>query len=343
MTSIQVRLVKTPARSHQSPMVYTHGVGGTGKVAMRGFDPFAAPVKAHTQRQRVNISKLCLIPAVPAAATQRWCQEDALAPVIIPGDSLAPMSLGMASPLPTRQSCCQGQGEGMEQAGLDLGGSGCSSGAQDPMCLRWPPSTVAGLGVAGGFARRWHCLAANHAGGPNLDSGMEVQMYLLPKPRPGASPGTPEGKKGQGQRVFAAGSYLPAKPGGVSLQTAKPCGLAAARGARCQASSGQHWGGCKDEGDTGGVRSAVGGSGTPWCHLWVSCQPSQWPPAPWWALEWSGDLDSAPAPKAGAVGRAEVPPAACSRAWVRHTPQVWGRKQLLWRLGGLFYLNFPPH
>lgn len=50
-------------------------------------------------------------------------------------------------------------------------------------------------------------------------------------------------------------------------------------------------GGCKDEGHTGGVRSAVGGSRTPWCHLWVSCQPSQWPPAPWWSLEWSGDLD----------------------------------------------------
>lgn len=67
-------------------------------------------------------------------------------------------------------------------------------------------------------------------------------MYLLPKPRPGASPGTPKGKEGQGQHVFAAGSYLPAKPGGISLQTAKPCGLAAAPGACCQASSGQHWG-----------------------------------------------------------------------------------------------------
>lgn len=212
-------------------------------MAMRGFDPFPAPVKAHTQRQRVNISRLCLIPAVPAAATQRWCQEDALAPAIIPRDSLAPMSLGMASPLPTRHSCCQGQGEGTEQAGLDLGGRDTPVVPRTlSMCLRRPPSAVAGLGVAGGFARRWHCLAANHAGGPNLDSGMEVQMNLLPKARSGTSPSTREGKEGQGQHVFAAGSYLPAKPGGIFLQTAKPCGLAAARGACCQASSGQHRG-----------------------------------------------------------------------------------------------------
>ena len=27
---------------------------------------------------------------------------------------------------------------------------------------------------------------------------------------------------------------------------------------------------------------------------------------------------------------------------MRHEPQVCGRKRLLWRLGGLFYLNFPP-
>lgn len=51
-------------------------------------------------------------------------------------------------------------------------------GAQGPMFLHQLPSTVAGLGVAGGFARRWHCLAANHAGGPNSDSGMKAQMCI---------------------------------------------------------------------------------------------------------------------------------------------------------------------
>lgn len=93
--------------------------------------------------------------------------------------------------------------------------SRCLRGAQGPMwCLRWLPCTVAGLSVAGGFARRWHCLAANHAGGPNLDSGMEAQMCLLPEPGPGAGPGTPDGREEQGQCVFAAGSCLPAKFGG---------------------------------------------------------------------------------------------------------------------------------
>lgn len=93
--------------------------------------------------------------------------------------------------------------------------SRCLRGAQGPMwCLRWLPCTVAGLSVTGGFARRWHCLAANHAGGPNLDSGMEAQMCLLPEPGPGAGPGTPEGREEQGQCVFAAESCLPAKFGG---------------------------------------------------------------------------------------------------------------------------------
>lgn len=31
--------------------------------------------------------------------------------------------------------------------------------------------------MAGGFARRWHCLAANHGRGPNLGSGMEARMH----------------------------------------------------------------------------------------------------------------------------------------------------------------------
>lgn len=52
-------------------------------------------------------------------------------------------------------------------------------------------------------------------------------------------------------------------------------------------------------------------------------------------------MDDIPTLEAGAVGRAEVPQAACNRGWVQHEPQVWSRKQLLSRLGGLFYLNVP--
>lgn len=54
------------------------------------------------------------------------------------------------------------------------------------------------------------------------------------------------------------------------------------------------------------------------------------------------DLDGASALKAGAVGRAKVLPAAYSRGWVQHKPQVWGREQLLWRLGGAVTPEFPP-
>lgn len=52
-------------------------------------------------------------------------------------------------------------------------------------------------------------------------------------------------------------------------------------------------------------------------------------------------MDGVPTLEAGAVGRAEVPQAACSRDWVQHQQQVWSRKQLLWRLGDLFYLYVP--
>lgn len=46
--------------------------------------------------------------------------------------------------------------------------------------------------------------------------------------------------------------------------------------------------------------------------------------------------------KGRSCGKSQSPAAACSRGWVQHKLQDWGREQLLWRLRGLLYLNFPP-
>lgn len=88
--------------------------------------------KVHTSGQWLNISKLCSIPAVPAAATQSHCQEDALASMSMPRDSLAPTSLRLASPTQQGRAAARGKGKGTEQAGLDLGGQGAQGAPKAP-------------------------------------------------------------------------------------------------------------------------------------------------------------------------------------------------------------------
>jgi len=137
------------------------------------------------------------------------------------------------------------------------------------MCIRRPPSTVAGLGVAGGFARRWHCLAANHGGDPDLASGMEAERCLRLRSRLGTGAGTPEGREGQGQCVFA-GHHLylpnlvgfpcrPQSPGAWWL-----LGVAAARRALGSTAGVQGWGTHQ------GCQVGRSGSRAPWCHHRVS-------------------------------------------------------------------------
>lgn len=116
ISSGSMRLCQKPSISHGRCPWH----GETVRVAMRGVNRFAALVRY--RHQRIAAEHLQALPHPSSACgshpkpVSRGCSGSGHHPE----RQLILMSFAMASPLPARQRFCQGQGEGVEQARMDL-------------------------------------------------------------------------------------------------------------------------------------------------------------------------------------------------------------------------------